>query len=395
MISTNFVNFHSAILALTAVLLSCTGATWAITIDTVPVGNQGNSNDTATGYGGVGYSYRIGKFEVTVGEYTAFLNAVAKTDTYALYNPSMATNLNIAGISRSGASGSYSYGVIGSANKPVTYVSWGDAARFANWLHNGQPIGLQVASTTERGAYTLDGATTNAALNAVSRNAGAQWFIPSENEWYKAAFHQPTSQGGDIDNFWAYPTRTNNQPYSDQPPGSGSPTPSNTANYYGQDDLANGYNDGYAVTGSSNYISTQNYLNDVGAYTFSAGPYGTFDQGGNVFEWNEALIDGAFRGVRGGSYANNPEKLLSSDRFDSRTPPVDEVSTVGFRVATVPEPATAVLGISASVLVCAFRKRRTPSTSDQLVVRLTVIDSTVRQVSGDRRRQALQASQTG
>ena len=98
----------------------------------MPVGNVGNANDPATGslYGGVGYAYRIGTTEVTVGQYTAFLNAVAATDTYALYNTSMATDLNIAGIARSGVSGSYSYSVIGSANQPVTYVSWGDAARF-------------------------------------------------------------------------------------------------------------------------------------------------------------------------------------------------------------------------------------------------------------------------
>ncbi len=118
----------------------------AITIPTVPVGNVGNANDPATGnlYGGVGYGYNIGTTEVTVGQYTAFLNAVATTDTYALYNTPMATDDNIAGISRSGASGSYSYSVIGSANHPVTYVSWGDAARFSNWLHNGQPTGAKM-----------------------------------------------------------------------------------------------------------------------------------------------------------------------------------------------------------------------------------------------------------
>ena len=36
--------------------------------------------------GSVGYNYNIGKYEVTAGQYTEFLNAVARTDTYGLYN---------------------------------------------------------------------------------------------------------------------------------------------------------------------------------------------------------------------------------------------------------------------------------------------------------------------
>src|SRR5580765_8170612 len=89
---------------------------FAITIDTVPVGNRGNANDPATGnlYGGVAYDYRIGTTEVTVGQYTAFLNAVAATDTYALYDTQMYSDFKIHAIERFGASGSYSYAVMGS-----------------------------------------------------------------------------------------------------------------------------------------------------------------------------------------------------------------------------------------------------------------------------------------
>jgi formylglycine-generating enzyme required for sulfatase activity len=330
-----------------------------ITIDTVPVGNLGNANDPATGnqYGGVAYGYRIGTTEVTVGQYTAFLNAVAATDTYALYNANMATNLNIAGIARSGASGSYTYSVIGSPDKPVTYVSWGDAARFSNWLHNGQPTGAQNASTTEDGAYTLNGATSNAALSAVTRNSGAQWFIPSESEWYKAAYHQPAAQGGDSDDYWNYPMGTNSVPYSDQPPGA---TPDNTrvGNFYADDGLANGYDDGFAVTGSTINSSTQNYLTDVGAYTSSSSPYGTYDQGGNVFEWNEALISGSFRGLRGGSWNSDSSFLQASIRV--RSDPSNEFNSFGFRVATVPvpEPSTLLLGALGMIGLLWWKRRK-------------------------------------
>ncbi|MCY2931693.1 MAG: SUMF1/EgtB/PvdO family nonheme iron enzyme [Planctomycetota bacterium] len=108
--------------------------------------------------GAVAYMYKIGKFEVTAGQYTAFLNAVATTDTYDLYNRNMDTLVNGYGcnIKRTGTSGNYAYSVSSDyANRPVNTVSWGDAARFANWLANGQRTGLQDTTTTEDGSYYL------------------------------------------------------------------------------------------------------------------------------------------------------------------------------------------------------------------------------------------------
>src|ERR1043166_3899722 len=166
--------------------------TAAITVDTVAVGDVNNSVDS-TGWGAVGYAYGMGKLEVTLNQYTAFLNAVAKTDTYALYNTQMSAVPSTRGISRSGVSGSYNYSVIGDGNRPVTYVSWFDAARFANWLNNGQPTGLQVAATTESGAYALNGATIGVVF---TRSASAQYVIPTQDEWYKAAYYQPAANGG-------------------------------------------------------------------------------------------------------------------------------------------------------------------------------------------------------
>ena len=332
---------------------------WAITIPTVLVGNPGNLNDPMTGHGGVANVYRIGTTEVNVGQYTAFLNAVADTDTYELYNPSMAADLNIAGIARTGASGSYSYSVIGSPNKPVTYVSWGDAARFSNWLHNGQPTGPQGSGTTETGAYTLNGATSSEAYFATVRTPEAKWSIPSENEWYKAAYHQPVAQGGDADNYWTYPTRTNSIPYSDQPPGALA-IQNNVANYFNNDSVANGYNDGFAVTGSTAQIANQNYLTDGGAYTSAASFYGTFDQGGNVFEWNDAFESGLYRAIRGGYWRYDYTYMQSSNQLGGE--PNYESFDTGFRVfgiASVPEPSTlALAALGALGLLIAARCKR-------------------------------------
>ena len=100
--------------AIAAVLFPAAGAHAEITLEMVTVGNPGNANDT-TGYGGVDYVYAIGKYEVTAGQYTAFLNAVAATDTYGLYNTDMWSNDDGCKIQRSGSSGSYTYSVAADA----------------------------------------------------------------------------------------------------------------------------------------------------------------------------------------------------------------------------------------------------------------------------------------
>lgn len=349
----------SRLIALVALLLTAAASAETIEIPTVFVGNLRNTNDPTTGRGAVNYGYRMGKYEVTVGQYTAFLNAVARTDTYSLYNPMMATDLNIAGINRSGMPGTYSYQVIGSPNKPITYVSWGDAARFVNWLHNRQPTGMQDATTTERGAYNLDGAL-GSTLGLASRNADARWFIPTENEWYKAAYHQPASQGGDQDDYWLYPTQSNIEPISDQPPGSDAPDQGNVANIFIDDEIANGFNDGFAVTGHTELTVSQNFLTDVGSYSSSQGPYRTYDQGGNAWEWNETTYagrGGSIRSLRGGSWGSHPNNLRSWE-FQIRESPAAERPFYGFRVATVPEPTHLVAGaIAFAAWLCRRRTR--------------------------------------
>ncbi len=68
--------------------------------------------------------------------------------------------------------------------------------------------------------------------------------------------------------------------------------------------------------------------------------YGTFDQGGNVWEWNEAVIS-SYRGVRGGCFLRSDGNLSASCRFNCS--PTYGNSGVGFHVGEVPEPATTAI----------------------------------------------------
>ncbi len=248
-----------------------------VEIDWVTVSNPGNPCDTRWAgcfRGTVDYEYRISKYEITNLQYVAFLNAVAVTDNHGLY-PYSAT-----GIVRTGSSGSYAYSVVpGQEQMPVNDVSFWMGTRFANWLHNDQPSGAQDDSTTEDGAYTLTPA--GVASNTVTRNPGARFFMPSLDEWYKAAFYDPGSMG-----YYAFPTG------SDTPPTCSVPGPG--ANAANCDDVV----DATVAAGS---------------YPNSPSPVGTFHQAGNLAEWVEVIIDfggeGSFRGVLGGTYTHGTSPM--------------------------------------------------------------------------------------
>jgi formylglycine-generating enzyme required for sulfatase activity len=263
----------------------------------------------------VGYNYNIGKYEVTAGQYAAFLNAVAATDTYGLYNRDMARTDYGSGITQHNASGSYTYTVDAAfVNRPVNYVSFWDACRFANWLNNGQGG----PGTTEYGTYTLTPSAISS--NTVTRNAGATWGVTSEDEWYKAAYYNPVAS-----NYYLYPTSSNWAPSQIMADPLG-----NCANYFSAP---------YAFP-----IDGTHYTTVAGEFQNSDSPYETFDQAGNVCEWNEAIINSSYRGLRGGTFGDGDFSLQSGGRgiYD----PAVEYSGIGFRVSQVPEPSClAVLGI--------------------------------------------------
>jgi formylglycine-generating enzyme len=329
-----------------AAIVASAIAAKAVTIETVPVGNPGNaaewSGESYGGYGpdrlcgAVNYNYQMGKYEVTAGQYTEFLNAKAKSDPYGLYSIEMIFSASGCRIQRSGSSGDFTYTVPSDwANRPVNSVSFWSAARFCNWLHNGQHDG-----DTETGAYTLEGYCGGHGAT-IARNPGAKWCLPTEDEWYKAAYFAPHKPGGA--GYWDYPMM------SDQPT-----VPSNDLTTPDGGNNANFRPDGYTL-GPPYYITL------VGEFENSASAYETFDQGGNVWEWLDQVVyedaEYSYRGVRGGCFASTLDQLASSYR--AYVSPNIGGSSLGFRVANVPEPGSMVLLLVAtlSLLGHAWRRR--------------------------------------
>ena len=164
-----------------------------------------------------------------------------------------------------------------------------------------------------------------------TRNAGAKYVIPSENEWYKAAYYN-ASNG----TYWLYPTQSNTAPSNVL-----SATGTNNANYCQND----------------SYPDPTNLLTPVGAFADSPGPYGTYDMGGDVFQWNEATIDNEYRGLRGGFWDSFASNVLAASGRDSGYPTY-EFSGFGFRVASVPEPGSIALVVAGGLCLAAYAWRR-------------------------------------
>ncbi|MCJ7543257.1 MAG: formylglycine-generating enzyme family protein [Phycisphaerae bacterium] len=329
----------------------------AITIEMVTVGDAGNvgelSGDGSGGYGpprvcgAVPYVYQIGTYEVTNAHYRGFLNSVARySDPYKLYTPPNASENWLGVISRTGAgTGVDPYVYVPRDNdpnwdtKPVNYVSWYSSLRFINWLQNGYPVAEAGVGVTETGTYTFTDPSTVSIPDHASLTT-PHYALPTEDEWYKSAYYKG---GGTAAGYWDYATQSDTLP-NNNPPWEET---GNSANYR--------FNDKDPNTPPDNAVGPPYYMTDVGAYTLSESPYGTYDQNGNVFEWLERyLYTTDDRQLRGGDWLSSQNVLTAYDRLDREW--ADAPSLCGFRVVLVPEPGA--MWLLVAVWVALPRRRR-------------------------------------
>jgi formylglycine-generating enzyme required for sulfatase activity len=324
-----------------ALLGSLAAPALAEPIQWVTVGDPGNLADTApAGYGAVADSFRIMKYEFTNQQYTDFLNSVAATDTYSLYNALMGSETR-GGITRSGSSGGFAYTVkTNMGDKPVNYVSWFDVARVSNWLMNG----ATGTSSTETGGYTLVGGQISGIAPAV--NNDATFWLPTENQWYKAAYYKASGTNA---GYWDFATQSNTAPTAVTAGSTGIGSSGSTGNF------AN-YNNGAGWNGQTGNVTT------VGT-NGGASAYGVFDMMGNLREWNDLTgAANSSRGLRAGNWNTSGAANLSSSNTAAVTPSTER-NDIGFRLASpvaVPEPSTYCMALAG--LACGgyslFRRRR-------------------------------------
>jgi autotransporter-associated beta strand protein len=330
-----------------------------VTFDWATVGNPGNAPDTlvmnkgpaadfTTGYGSVGYTYQISKYDVTNAQYVQFLNTVdpAASNTLRVYNTKMSDpSANPSGLAYTGgidrnlaaASGARYSAKAGQENTPAIWINWASGARFVNWLANGQGSG-----STESGVYDMSVFTGNSFATPPARANGATVFLPSENEYYKAAYYDPTKSG--TGGYWQYGTRSDTPPSSVAPAGT-----ANSANIgAGTDGQSGGTLATTMATTGSTFDTAVNYLTNVGAYTSAKSSYGLFDVEGLVYNWTEGTRESFGNQLpiaRGGSWRYNEGASGAAYRNVYSGANATSYAWYGFRVASLPAAPPPVITI--------------------------------------------------
>jgi formylglycine-generating enzyme required for sulfatase activity len=341
-------------------------------IDFVTVGAVGNAaysgpGNRVNGRGRVDYEYRIGKYEVTTSQWIEFMNA-------AFDRPADDLLPHVVSPLRWGATGATPQNpgarrwsvVPGQEMFAVGGVDWRTSAMYCNWLHNGKSLDrdafLSGAYEVSTFGYISDG---GGFTDQLTRSPGARYFIPSLDEWIKAAHYDPNKMNNDgtLGGWWTY-SNGSDTPFAYGPPGQtvritpplgpdpNGPLASANAGWLGQ---FPGFNPFQIPLGSYNATSS----------------WGLYDVAGFTTEWMEGFIQLSgepvprFRLLDGSYWSSGG---IGGDELSSVGSdfPTYSGSDVGFRIAAiVPSPGVGSLGVGVAILSL-IRRRSTCKSQQQM-----------------------------
>ncbi|MFN5946231.1 MAG: SUMF1/EgtB/PvdO family nonheme iron enzyme [Phycisphaerae bacterium] len=318
-------------------------------INNAAYGGQDPFNIGVTGRGSVGYEYSIGRLEVTTAQWVEFYNAVlARPDAISfpaqtLWTPTVWGAVRDTSYTGPGTKYRVNPNVANAAMLPVGGISWRTAAVYCNWLHNNKSTD---ASAFLSGAYdvsTFSGGFPTFTDQA-SRSAGARYWIPSWDEWMKAAHFDPNrpNADGSTGGWWLYPHMSDLAPTYGPPAGFPGGSAANQAN--------SGFNTPDDVE----------YSIPLGAYANVQSPWGLLDVAGGTAEWTETIVSnaaGQWRMTDGSRWGADPFDQVYLRGSDSPNAPF---TRNGLRLASsVPSPGCLTLVVIGGAL--SSRRKRRPT----------------------------------
>ena len=287
-----------------------------------------------TGRGSVARDFRIGRTEVTTAQWLEFFNTFwDRVGEEELHRPIVWGAVR--DTSYAGPGMRWKLRTPEAGNLPVGGVDWRTSARLCNWLHNGKSSELSAmmdgAYDVSTFGYTPDGKFTD----QEARHPGARYWIPSLDEWLKAAYYDPDKGGSGVGGWWTNPNS------SDEPPAYGPPGV------------------GEANTGFSLPNSAERQI-PVGSYPGTTSPWGVLDIAGGVSEWTESVqtVNGQrLRFIDGSHYGGSPG--LDWIYGAGGDFPTELEGIYGFRIASaVPGPGTPLMFVGLLVTTQQRGRRR-------------------------------------
>lgn len=230
---------------------------------------QGNIQGVGTGRGSVDYTYRMSKMEVSSGQWLEFIQFAAPLVGDPTFGaPDLWGYLNL-------APGVYIPNAPYPEQTPVQGITWREAAMYANWMHNGQAKTLDAIMNGAYDVSTFGDNPDGSVSDQRTRNPDAKFWIPSLDEWLKAAHWDPNKNGEGDGGWWQYSTTSDTAPVPGIP---------------GEGETSAGVID-WEFEG----ISAGGHLIPLGAYPETLSPWGLLDITGGGAEWTEELIAGQIR----------------------------------------------------------------------------------------------------